>query len=85
MSECKVGTHVFVEEICPHCGFTLQDALNQAETRITELEKERDDLRSQVQSLTDCLNGASHAVYTAEMYDALRAENDKLNELMEEK
>jgi len=56
MSECKVGTHVFAEEICPHCGFTLQDALNQAETRITELEQEREEWKGTALSLKRELN-----------------------------
>lgn len=42
------------------------------------LEAENASLREENQSLLDCLNGSSKAVYTAEMYDALRARVEEL-------
>ena len=44
-------------------------------SHVTNLQTENAQLKEDVQVLTDCLNGSSKAIYTAEMYDKLREEN----------
>jgi len=40
--------------------------------------EENKQLKEEIESLTECLNGSSKAVYTAEMYDKLLEENERL-------
>ena len=31
---CKIGTHIFIDGVCPHCGDTMQDYIDALETKI---------------------------------------------------
>jgi len=53
--------------------------------RIKQLEIENKELKEDIKSLEDCLNGSSKATYTVEVFDKMRSKYEAENMILQKK